>query len=90
MGHETSVESQQQSRNPCGPPGSRAIIRHLAAAIAKQDAMNEELRTCILEQRANSHHHDGCAPKFYCSLLASLSPCENAVQLSPRTVSTRL
>ena len=27
------------------------IIRHLAAAIAKQDAINEDLRACVLEQR---------------------------------------
>jgi hypothetical protein len=28
-----------------------AIIRHLAAAIAKQDTINEDLRACIQEQR---------------------------------------
>lgn len=28
------------------------IIRHLAAAIAKQDTINDDLRTCIQEQRA--------------------------------------
>ena len=27
------------------------IIRHLAAAIAKQDGINADLRTCIQEQR---------------------------------------
>jgi len=27
------------------------IIRHLAAAIAKQDTINADLRTCIQEQR---------------------------------------
>jgi len=27
------------------------IIRHLAAAIAKQDGINEDLRTCIQQQR---------------------------------------
>jgi hypothetical protein len=27
------------------------IIRHLAAAIAKQDVINDDLRTCIQEQR---------------------------------------
>jgi hypothetical protein len=27
------------------------IIRHLAAAVAKQDAINEDLRACIQEQR---------------------------------------
>jgi hypothetical protein len=28
-----------------------AIIRHLAAAIAKQDAINEALRACVQAQR---------------------------------------
>lgn len=28
-----------------------AIIRHLAASIAKQDAINEDLRACVREQR---------------------------------------
>jgi len=28
-----------------------AIIRHLAAAIAKQDTINEDLRACVQEQR---------------------------------------
>jgi len=27
------------------------IIRHLAAAIAKEDVINDDLRTCIQEQR---------------------------------------
>ena len=28
-----------------------AIIRHLAATIAKQDVINEDIRACVLEQR---------------------------------------
>jgi uncharacterized protein VirK/YbjX len=31
------------------------IIRHLAAAIAKQDTINADLRTCIQEQRDFNH-----------------------------------
>ena len=31
------------------------IIRHLAAAIAKQDTINADLRTCIQEQREFNH-----------------------------------
>ena len=28
-----------------------AIIRHLAATIAKQDAINDDIRACVQEQR---------------------------------------
>ena len=33
------------------PQDVETIIRHLAAAIAKQESINEDLRTCIQEQR---------------------------------------
>jgi hypothetical protein len=33
-----------------------AIIRHLAAAIAKQDTINEDLRACVQEQREFNRH----------------------------------
>ena len=35
------------------------IIRHLAAAIAKQDAINDDLRACIREQRAMNERVEG-------------------------------
>ena len=35
------------------------IIRHLAAAIAKQDVINEDLRACVLEQRAMNQRVEG-------------------------------
>jgi hypothetical protein len=33
------------------PQDVETIIRHVAAAIAKQESINEDLRTCIQEQR---------------------------------------
>jgi hypothetical protein len=35
------------------------IIRHLAAAVAKQDGINENLRVCVLEQRAMNQRVEG-------------------------------
>jgi hypothetical protein len=36
-----------------------SIIRHLAAAIAKQDTINDDLRACIREQRAMNERVEG-------------------------------
>ena len=33
------------------PHEYEALIRHLAATIAKQDVINEDIRTCVQEQR---------------------------------------
>jgi hypothetical protein len=35
------------------------IIRHLAAAIAKQDGINADLRACVLEQQAMNQRVEG-------------------------------
>jgi predicted transcriptional regulator len=33
------------------PPEYDAIIRHLAVTIAKQEAINDDIRACVQEQR---------------------------------------
>jgi hypothetical protein len=39
------------------PHAAETIIRSLAAAIAKQDTINTDLRTCIEEQREFNRQH---------------------------------